>query len=185
MDVFTYTLIVVFFIFAAILSFIDIKHQKIPRFLSFSFIGSIYGLRILGTLLLFLISNGESETGSLSFSAFLFALYPPTLGLVLGLAVFYAVRVVSKLKLGLADVWFSGAMGAFLGYLGWYAAIAISCLFALSWIFSLAVLRKIRAKHEGQKEISLLKTFRQIQIPFIPFLASGSLCALLVSSLTR
>ena len=69
MDVFTYTLIVVFFIFATILSFIDIKHQKIPRFLSFSFIGSIW-LTYSGNPPPFLISNGESEAGSLSFSAF-------------------------------------------------------------------------------------------------------------------
>lgn len=182
MAFFTITLIGIFCIFAFILSFIDIKQQKIPRFLSFSFIGIIYGLRIFEAIVAVLISSKTDE--SLGFSHFIFAMYSPSLGLMLGFVVFYAIRVLTKKKLGLADVWFSAGIGTFLGYLGWYFAIAIACLMALVWIFSFALVKKIRSPKDNMADIAFFKIIRTTKIPFIPFLSFGSLCTLLISSLS-
>lgn len=180
MSFFTHTPVVIFFIFAFILSFIDIKSQKIPRFLSFSFIGIVYAFRILEALLGFFVAQNDEEQG---IAGFFRALISPTLGLFLGFILFFIIRLLSKKKLGLADLWFSAAMGTFLGFVGWYFAVAFASLMALTWIFSLAIFRNIRSKAIASKPIPIFKTFRQIRLPFIPFLTAGSLCAYLVLSL--
>ena len=43
-------------------------------------------------------------------------------GAVVGILLFLLAYYISKRQLGLADVWFSGFAGAFLGIIKWYAA---------------------------------------------------------------
>jgi len=77
-------------------------------------------------------------------------------GAVLGILLFLLAYYISKKQLGLADVWFSGFTGAFLGIIKWYAAIGIGCIVAL--IFFMC------NKNKGKA------------LPFIPFLSVGA-CA--------
>ena len=77
-------------------------------------------------------------------------------GAVLGILLFLLAYYISKKQLGLADIWFSGFTGAFLGIVKWYAAISIGCIVAL--IFFMC------NKNKGKA------------LPFIPFLSVGA-CA--------
>jgi prepilin signal peptidase PulO-like enzyme (type II secretory pathway) len=74
-------------------------------------------------------------------------------GLCVGYGVFILTWVLSKYKIGLADVWFSGFLGASFGIFMWYPAILLACLFTLSTM----LLR-------GRKKL-----------PFIPFMFLGGI----------
>jgi len=80
------------------------------------------------------------------------------IGMLLGLAIFLLAFLISKGKLGLADVWYSALIGMLLGPRQWYAAICTACLTAA---ICMLVLRKR-------------------QVPFIPFMAFGSIIAGLI-----
>ena len=74
-------------------------------------------------------------------------------GMAAGLAVFLLAFAVSSGKLGLADVWYSALIGLVLGLRHWYAAVGLACAGAVA---ALLVLERRR-------------------IPFIPFMAFGSI----------
>jgi Flp pilus assembly protein protease CpaA len=60
-------------------------------------------------------------------------LFLPALGgTALGLGMFLLVWFLSGKKLGLADVWYAGLLGAALGPLWLYPAIGAACLFAFA-----------------------------------------------------
>ena len=86
-------------------------------------------------------------------------------GAGLGILLFLLAYYISKKQLGLADIWFSGFVGAFLGIIKWYAAMSIACMLALIFFICNRNKRKI--------------------LPFIPFLSVGActteLAALLYS----
>jgi prepilin signal peptidase PulO-like enzyme (type II secretory pathway) len=132
------------------------------------------GLRITPPLFIFFsiaISIADIKTGEVPRAAFLAAFgcllalrtlaggsRPPwgaLAGLSLGIAVFALALAVSGGGLGWADVWYSGLIGLVLGPAGWYPAIAIACAAAL--LFMIVTRRR--------------------RIPFIPFMAAGSVSA--------
>lgn len=165
------TLITVFFFFGLILSCIDIKAQQIPRFLSLSL---FFLLLIIQTFYgVFLLLSNQSF--SLSDAALIF--YKPYSGALAGILSFLFIRLASRKKLGLADVWFSGSVGVFLGIFGWFFSILIACFFALMWIFALAILRTLRIRREAGAAVKkdFLTTARQIKLAFIPFLVGSTL----------
>jgi len=75
-----------------------------------------------------------------------------TTGLLIGLAVFLFAFIILKRKLGLADVWYSALIGMILGPWWWYAAIGIACFTGIIYMI----------------------VSKQRKIPFIPFMAIGS-----------
>ena len=80
------------------------------------------------------------------------------IGVLIGLFVFLLVYAISGGRLGLADVWYSALIGLVLGPWRWYAAIGLAC--AAGAVYSLAVKRR--------------------RIPFIPFMALGSLVMIIM-----
>lgn len=75
-------------------------------------------------------------------------------GAALGILLFLLAYYISKKRLGLADVWFSGFIGAFLGIIKWYAAVSIACILALLFF--------------------ICSRNKQKTLPFIPFLSIGA-----------
>ena len=75
-------------------------------------------------------------------------------GAALGILLFSLAYYISKKRLGLADIWFSGFIGAFLGIVKWYAAVSIACILALLFFIC------------GRN--------KQKTLPFIPFLSIGA-----------
>ncbi|HPX26392.1 MAG TPA: prepilin peptidase [Treponemataceae bacterium] len=165
------TLITVFFFFGLILAGMDIKAQQIPRFLSLSF---LFLLLIIQTFYgVFLLLSSQSF--SLTDAARIF--YKPYSGALAGFCSFLFIRFAGRKKLGLADVWFSGSIGAFLGIFGWFFSILIACFFALIWIFALAILRTLRIRKEAGTAVKkdFFTTARQVKLAFIPFLVGSTL----------
>ena len=89
-----------------------------------------------------------------------FALRQSFSGLFAGLLIFLAVFFVSGKKLGLADVWYSALAGFVLGLRYWYMAVGAACTAAIIYII----------------------VFKKRRIPFIPFLALGSISMLIFQS---
>lgn len=87
----------------------------------------------------------------------------PIAGLLLGLAVFVLALMVSGGRLGWADVWYSALIGLVRGPAWWYPSIAVACAAALVFI---GITRKRR-------------------IPFIPFLAAGSITSCVMQGWLR
>ena len=121
-----------------------------------------------------LIAGADIKTGAVPRAAFVFAfpffftlkILPAGLtpiwltiaGLLVGLMFFLLVFFISKKKLGLADVWYSALTGMILGPFWWYAAIGSACFTGIVYM----VISKRRI------------------IPFIPFMAAGSIAAVMV-----
>jgi len=82
-------------------------------------------------------------------------------GALLGLFVFSTAFFISKKMLGLADIWYSGLIGLVLGPLLWYTAIGIACLTGITYVL----------------------IFKKRRIPFIPFMAAGSVAMSIVQGL--
>ena len=82
------------------------------------------------------------------------ALWDSLGGAAIGILLFLLVYILSKKQLGLADVWFSGFIGAALGIVQWYAAVSIGCIAA--FLFFLCSRGKWK------------------RLPFIPFLSVGA-----------
>ena len=74
-------------------------------------------------------------------------------GVLVGLFVFLLAFFISGKKLGLADVWYSGIIGLALGYEAWFWALCLACITGIAYIL----------------------VFKKQQIPFIPFMAFGSI----------
>ncbi len=166
------TLITVFFFFGLIISGMDIKAQKIPRFLSLSLLFLLLIIQTFYGVYLVLLNQ------TFSFYDIVFIFYKPFAGSAAGILSFLVVRFASGKKLGLADVWFSGSVGAFLGIYGWFFSVLIACLFSLIWIFALAVLRTVRLrsiKPSAAQKKDFFTTARQVKLAFIPFLTGSTL----------
>ncbi len=165
------TLIAVFFLFGLILASLDIRSQQIPRFLSLSFLFLLLLIQTFYGFYLLLINQ------SFTLIDITLSLYKPYCGVAAGILSFFLVRVLSRKKLGLADVWFSGSVGAFLGIYGWFFSVLIACFFALVWIFALAILRTLRLRKEAGTAVKkdFFTTARQVKLAFIPFLVGSTL----------
>ena len=136
-------------------------------------------VKILFSVFSIVIALSDIKTGAVPRIAFVFAF--PVLfvlcmlsgnphsvivmlsGALPGLAVFLIAFVISGKKLGLADVWYSALAGLVLGVKYWYAAVTAACVAAAIWIL---VLKRGR-------------------IPFIPFLALGSISMLIFQGWPR
>jgi len=80
-------------------------------------------------------------------------LWKPIAGGLTGLIIFLLAYFISGKKLGLADVWYSALIGIVLGPWLWYAAIGSACAAGIIYIL----------------------IFKKRKIPFIPFMAIGSI----------
>ena len=126
-------------------------------------------IKIIFTFFSILISRADIKTGEVPRIAFIFA-FPffiilklllkeknyfieSILGVLTGLLVFLFVYFFSGKRLGLADVWYSALIGLVIGLWCWYAAIGLACVAGIFYI----------------------RTVKQRKIPFIPFMALGSL----------
>ena len=79
--------------------------------------------------------------------------WEPIAGCMAGFFIFILVFFVSGRKLGLADVWYSTIIGLVLGPWWWYAAMGGACITGIMYVF----------------------ITKQRRIPFIPFMALGSI----------
>lgn len=79
-------------------------------------------------------------------------------GCLTGLIIFLIVFFISGKRLGLADVWYSALIGLVLGLWWWYAAMGSACIAGIVYLL-----------------IS-----RQRRIPFIPFMALGSIITCII-----
>ena len=154
---------------------------EICIFLAFLFCWGIFYFMLpefLGKLLFAIfsifIAKADIKTGAVPRLAFVFAflfffafklflpgwnpLWESITGMLLGLLIFSIVFFVSKKKLGLADVWYSALIGMLLGPWWWYAAIGIACFTGVIYIIF----------------------FKKRRIPFIPFMAVGSITASII-----
>jgi prepilin signal peptidase PulO-like enzyme (type II secretory pathway) len=145
-------------------------------FLAFLFFQGIFylmGSELLCAMLFAIfslfIAALDIKTGAVPRLAFLFAfpfffalgtllagwnhLWSSVTGLLLGLIIFLLAFVIARGKLGLADVWYSALIGMMLGPWWWYAAIGLGCFTGIIYMI-------------GSKKR---------QIPFIPFMAAGSI----------
>jgi len=125
-------------------------------------------LKILFIIFSAAISAADIKTGKVPRIAFILAfpvffaltlladdqlpLWKPFAGCLTGLIVFLLVYFISGKKLGLADVWYSSLVGLILGPWWWYAAMGSACAAGIIYILIL----------------------KQRRIPFIPFMALGS-----------
>ena len=118
---------VVFTAFSIFMSVQDIKTQKVSRWCSVALLVAAVVARLV-------FWRGEERVGYVASAA-------------IGLVVFWAVRLITKKKLGLADVFYSGSAGALLGFDMWLAACAIACVAAAGVIY-LRVRKVTRAMEE-------------------------------------
>ena len=121
-----------FFIFSFAIALSDIKTGMVPR-IAFAFAFPVF-------FTFRLLSDDAHSAAALA------------AGALLGLFVFLAAYLVSRKKLGLADVWYSSLIGLVLGPWWWYAAMFCACS---AGIIYMLVSKKRR-------------------IPFIPLMAFGS-----------
>jgi len=130
---FEFILTIIFTLFSVAIAVMDCKTERVPRIAFISVFPVLFILKFL------------SNTGSFP--------YFSIIGMVMGLAVFLLAYTLSKKKMGLADVWYSGIIGFVLGPLWWYAAISIACVLGIIYLlFS-----------------------RKTKIPFIPLMAIGGI----------
>ena len=131
-------------------------------------------MKILFGFFSMFIAGADIKTGAVPRIAFIFA-FPffillklllgegnnaleSLMGVLAGLFVFLLVHIITGKRLGLADVWYSALIGLVLGPWWWYAAIGLACVTGV--IYSLAV--------------------KQRRIPFIPFMALGSMAMYII-----
>ena len=127
--------IALFSLFSVFISAMDIKNGEIPR------VAFAIAFPFFFTFNL-LISNQNWLRESM-------------FGLVLGLITFLLAFIISKGKLGLADVWYSALIGMVSGLWRWYVTIALSCFAGILFIVAT----------------------KKRKIPFIPFMALGNITA--------
>jgi len=122
----------IFVIFSFAIAILDVKTGAVPR------VAFIIAFPVFFTLNMLKVER-----------------YPLLLiiaGTLLGLFIFFLVFFISKKRLGLADIWYSGLIGLVLGPLWWYPAIGIACIAGVACVFM----------------------FKRRRIPFIPCMAVGS-----------
>ena len=94
------------------------------------------------------------------------------------MAFFWAVRLITKKKLGLADVFYSGSSGALLGFDFWLAACAIACVAAACVIWFRV--RKLPAQKRDDDRTTTKSRKAEIlrkPVPFIPCMFLGAIVA--------
>ena len=101
---------VVFAAFSIFMSFQDIKTQKVSRWCSVA-------LLVVAVVARLVFWKGEERVGYVASAC-------------IAIVIFLAVRLITKKKLGLADVFYSGSSGALLGFNYWLASCAIACVAA-------------------------------------------------------
>jgi len=141
MNIKEFIIITMFAIFSLIIAFWDIKTGEVPR------IAFIIAFCIFLTLN---VLRKEHYPLLISF-----------IGTMLGILIFSIAFFVSRKRLGLADIWYSGLIGMVLGPLWWYPAIGIACLTGVICVF----------------------IFKKRRIPFIPCMAVGSVAMSIVKGL--
>lgn len=111
-------------------------------------------------------------------------LLPDLMGTVASVAViaaavlvFEAVRLITGKKLGLADVFYSGTMAAFLGGQKWLAACGMACVSGALFL----LLRHAMQKKSAGTDSETLPAGMNQPIPFIPFLACSSVLVEIIS----
>ena len=128
---------VVFAAFSIFMSFQDIKTQKVSRWCSVALLVAAVGARLV-------FFEGEERVGYV-------------VSACIAIVVFWAVRLITKKKLGLADVFYSGSSGALLGFNYWLASCAIACAAAAGVIY----LRVRQAEHTGE-DVRAEETSRKV-----------------------
>jgi leader peptidase (prepilin peptidase)/N-methyltransferase len=133
------------------LSLIDLRHLILPNRI-------VYPLAIATPLLLALGAFGDRDGG---------ALVRALLGGVAGFAAMFVLHVISPRSMGFGDVKLSFVLGLALGWLGWGELVL--GLF-LAFLYGAVV---------GVVLMVLRRRGRKDQVPFGPFLAAGTLTAVL------
>ena len=149
----------VFAAFSIFMSVQDIKTQKVSRWCSVALLVAMLVIRAV-------FMGGNERVGFIASA-------------VIALGVFWAVRLITKKKLGLADVFYSGSSGALLGFDFWLAACAIACVAAACVIAFRA--RKLPAQ-ERDDDRTATKSRKAAEIlrepvPFIPCMFLGAIVA--------
>jgi len=145
---------VVFTAFSIFMSVQDIKTQKVSRWCSVA-------LLVVAVVTRLVFWKGEERVGFVASAC-------------IAIVVFWAVRLITKKKLGLADVFYSGSSGALLGFNYWLASCAIACVAAI-YVFWF---RAHNLPAQGTDAANSRKTeiFRE-PVPFIPCLFFGAIVA--------
>jgi leader peptidase (prepilin peptidase)/N-methyltransferase len=134
-----------------ILAWIDLEHQRLP-------VVVVYPSLVVGAALLVLAAGGTHDWGDL-----LRALLGGVVGFLLFAAIFYATRG----GMGFGDVRLAGLCGMFLGFLGWrYLGVGFVATALLAGVIAVALLSVGRAG-------------RKTRIPYGPFMALGTMVAVL------
>lgn len=150
----------------------DIRTLKVSRALSLL----LLGLEFVASLF---DANGTRAVLDVVFST------------VVALLVFLLVRLMSgkledgRRKLGLADVFYSGSMGAYLGFIGWIEGSVLACILALI----VSAVNVARAQKEsldrgrpGFEETFARHQARSKPVPFVACLAAGALVVKLLTA---
>jgi prepilin signal peptidase PulO-like enzyme (type II secretory pathway) len=132
----TVILAVVYLLLSAYLSYHDIREGQVSRWVLWLGILVTLGLR---TLIQGIVVLPEALGGT-------------ALGLVLFLLVYWSTGK----KLGLADVWYAGLIGAALGPWWWFVGIGTACILGIGYC-------AVRGRR---------------MVPFVPFMAAGSLAVI-------
>ena len=168
---------VVFAAFSIFMSVQDIKTQKVSRWCSVALLVAAVACRVI-------FCEGEERVGFVASAC-------------IAIAVFWAVRLITKKKLGLADVFYSGSSGALLGFNYWLASCAIACVAAVCVIWfrahrlpaqgaSETDAAKLSTSQSGDTQGMVLSKSRKTEIfrkpvPFIPCLFFGAIVAKVIS----
>ena len=173
-----------FTLFSVFMTVQDIKTQKVSRWCSIVLLIAMVAARLFFCV-------GEERVGFVASAA-------------IGLLVFEAVRLVTKKKLGLADVFYSGSVGALLGFNYWLATCAIACVAAAGLIY-FRVRKAGRTGEDAQAEKTSRKVSKdarnppetgsaartvlmkdavlRMPVPFIPCMFLGAIVAKIISFL--
>ncbi len=153
----------------------DIKTQKVSRWCSVALLVVSVAARLVFCV-------GEERVGFVASAC-------------IAIVVFWAVRLLTKKKLGLADVFYSGSSGALLGFNYWLASCAIACVAAAGVIY-LRVRRATRTGEEFTKDarnppetesaahtVLTKDAVLRMPVPFIPCMFLGTVVAKIISFL--
>jgi len=144
-----YAICIVFFVMSVVMAIQDIKTQKVSRVFSIILLLVMVAARIF-------FNEGDERVGFIASS-------------VIGLVLYEAVRFITKKKLGLADVFYSGSTGALLGFDMWLASCAIACVAA-----ACIIAFRIR-KAPPEKKVNGMAEILRIPVPFVPCMFLGSI----------
>ncbi len=143
-----YAVCAVFFVMSIVMAIQDIKTQKVSRVFSIILLSAMVAARIIFT-------EGNEKVGFIASA-------------VIGLVLYEAVRLITKKKLGLADVFYSGSAGALLGFDMWLASCAIACVAAVC-----VIAYRVR-KAPPEKKVNGLAEILRVPVPFVPCMFLGA-----------